>query len=213
MGGGELEESILFDGILARGVNHLSVLHVDLAEFAFGAVVEFEKPGPLAVFLLLRLVEEVGDRRVSSLEFRFGDTDFAARENLGDAEGLADGVHGAGLEPLDDLFRTEMPGHEDHRNVRGQVVFLQLLQRLVAVQLWHHDIKQDQVERVLLDHFQRVHPVGRVMHLVTFQLERAHQGVYGFDFVVDDQNLVLGEHRGTCALSALIQNVRGLAGW
>lgn len=97
---------------------------------------------------------------------------------------MADGVHVVGLRQIiegaapDGLHRplhVAEGGHQDHRDVGGQL--LQPLQELDAVQIRHPDVGDHQVGGLAGELGQGLSPVGGGMDLMTFGGEHPAQQV------------------------------------
>lgn len=98
-----------------------------------------------------------------------------ARAQLGRIEGFGQVILGAGVEAAHDARRLVQRRDHDHRESGGPRRRLDPLQDLVAVDLGHHQVEQDQVERALRQQFQCLEAAGRGLDLMAEALEAARQ--------------------------------------
>ena len=81
-------------------------------------------------------------------------------------------VFGPQLDTADHAADLVESRQHDDRNVAQARIRLQLFQYLIAVHLRHHDIEQNKVERIRLDHLQPEPPVFRNGGFMAIRLQQ-----------------------------------------
>ena len=103
-------------------------------------------------------------------------------------ERLRQVVRRAQLDAADDALQLVHGRDHDHGDGPQPVVGLELLQHLVAVDLRHHDVQQNEVERARSQQLQRLATVPRGADVrVPLTAEALGQGVEVVLVVVDDE--------------------------
>ena len=91
-------------------------------------------------------------------------------------------------ESFDDVLGLREPGHEDHRQVREQLVALQAPAGLESADAGHPRVQEHEVRRDLLDQIERGLAVRRDQDREAGMIEGVGQEAQGLRRVVDDQN-------------------------
>ncbi len=112
-----------------------------------------------------------------------------ARAQDGWIERLRQIVVGVELDALRNLVGVRVGADHDDRNISLVRIALDRFQNLVSVQVWHHQVEQDETEFFLLDQRDRLVSTGRAGDaLVTIVFEHQLQRVSVVLIVIDDED-------------------------
>ena len=109
--------------------------------------------------------------------------------DLADLKGLDDIIHGADFKGFHDTGHILEAAHEDDRYVAEPLVGLDPLTDLIAADIGHGNVHQDQVGRVVLDGLQGQFPVQGRLDFITPVLEDFGEQLEIGRRVVNDQDL------------------------
>ncbi len=96
-------------------------------------------------------------------------------QHNGRTDGLGDVVGRAQLEPQLLILRLRLRGEKNHRYVGSQDVGFEPPTNLIAIQVGHHDVQQNQVRRLGMGNFERALAIGCQFDGVVGFQQVAHQ--------------------------------------
>ena len=182
-----------FDERAARN-NFSGAVHQALEEVVLGA-------GEEDVFARARdfasggIENEIADLQLELLRDGGAALDGAeAGQEFFEGEGLGEVVVGAGIEAADEVRDGILGG--EHEQGRGDVLGAQTLGDLVAVELGHHDVEDDDIEFVIAGEFKALVAVARADDGVALFRESFAKQFDHAGLVFDDEQL----HRRAAAL-------------
>src|SRR6266540_1640534 len=116
------------------------------------------------------------------------------RQQLVGVDGLRDVVRRAGRDRLFPVALHRLRRQRDDRELLERVVLTDRARRLIAVELRHHDVHQDEIDlRIGAEQLDAVPPVLRVQDLHAVALEHARQREDVPYVIVDDEDLLVLE--------------------
>jgi hypothetical protein len=108
-------------------------------------------------------------------------------QHLARIEGLEDQVVPR-FESLDPRLGVVEPGHEDHRDVTGEMALLELGEQVEGIGLSKMNVQQHQVGLIRDDGFEDVAAAGRHVDCIAVLFQELLQGPGAGGVVVDDQD-------------------------
>ncbi len=117
------------------------------------------------------------------------DVGLDAREDHAEVDRLGHIIVRALLQRLDDRVVAGLGGRHDDRQVGHRPRLAHLLEHLDTVEPRHHDVEQDQIEVLGLDHLERLVAVAGHRHLVALAPKAPGQNVAVHLLIVDDENM------------------------
>jgi len=115
-----------------------------------------------------------------------------AREELAHPERLGDEVGGAESQRAHRRFLGRHGRHHQHRQIAVALILFEALEQLQAVDLWHHDVEQQQRGLDLFEFGEQPVASGADRDLVPIFLQDPGQGLYQGSVVVGDQHARCG---------------------